>query len=128
MRLDISFVEVNQLLAAKGLSWLKISGKGEDIIVSAKGARLKLRQIETKLNSITFSHMGDNVFGKVVSGAGPGVVSLLKIKLPKFLSMDRDQITVSWKKLIPQLSVLESQVTVKRAGLQVEFRILPVLP
>jgi hypothetical protein len=128
MHLDISFAEINKLLAAKGLSWLEIGGKGEDIIISAKGARLKLRQIEPKLNSITFSHKGDNMFGKVVSGAGAGIVSLLKVKLPKFLSMDSDQITVSWKKLIPQLSILETHVNVKKSGLQVEFRILPMLP
>jgi hypothetical protein len=128
MRLDIPFIEINRLLAVKELSWLEISGKGEDIIVSAKGARLKLRQIETKLNSITFSHKGDNMFGKIVSGAGAGVVSLLKIKLPTFLSMDNDQITVSWKKLIPQLSVVESHLSVKKSGLQMEFRILPMLP
>src|ERR1043166_3631644 len=120
MRLDLSFAEINKLLAAKELAWLEISGKGEDIIVSAKGARLKLRQTETKLNSITFSHKGDNMFGKVLSGAGAGIVSLLKIKLPKFLSMDSERITISWKKLLPQLSVPESHVSVKRSGLQVK--------
>src|SRR6185436_18356640 len=128
MRLDVSFAEINKLLAAKGLSWLEISGKGEDIIVSAKGARLKLQQTETKLNSITFSHKGDNMFGRVVSGAGAGIVSLLKVKLPKFLSMDSDQITVSWRKLIPQLSVLESHLSVKKSGLQMEIMVAPMLP
>lgn len=98
------------------------------ILVSAKGARLKLRQIETKLHTITFFHKGADILGKVVSGAGASVVSLLKLKLPAFLSMDSEQITVSWKKLLPQLSILEFHVNVKTLGLQVEFRILPVRP
>lgn len=128
MFLNISFAQINRLLEAKGLSWLEIGGKGGDLIVSAKGARLKLRQIATNLDTITFSHKGENIFGKVVSGAGAGVVSLLKVKLPPFLSLNSDEITLSWKKLLPQLPVLESHVRVKGSGLQVEFRILPMLP
>jgi hypothetical protein len=123
MRLDLSFAEINKVLAAKGLAWLEISADGEDIIVSAKGARLKLRQIETKLHHIVFSHKGANVLGKVASGAGAGMVSFFKIKLPRFLSLDNDHITICWGLLIPQMTIFKSYISVKGSGLQADLEI-----
>ena len=123
MHINISFLEINKLLVARGLSWIELSGDGDDIIISAKGARLKLRQVATRLNHIVFSHKGANVFGKIASGAGAGMVSLFKIKLPPYLTLDSNHITICWGLLIPQTTISKSSISINGSGLEVELEI-----
>ena len=123
MHLDISFDEIKKVLAARGLSRIEISGDGDDIIVSTKGARLRLRQVETKLHHIVFSHKGANILGKAASALGAAMVSLFNIKLPIFLTLDSDHITICWGLLIPQITIFKSHISVKGSGLHVDLEI-----
>ena len=121
MRLEIPFAEINTLLAAKGLSSLKLSCDGEKLILAVKGALLHLGQVETSLNRIVFAHRGVNLKGKLISG-GVGIAQSF-ITLPKFLSLDSEHITIFWDKLLPQISVHSSRVCVKGSSLLVELEI-----
>ena len=124
MRLDISFEEIKKVLAARGLSWIELSGDGDDVIVSAKGARLRLRQVETRLHHFVFSHKGANFLGKVASGLGAGIVSFFfKSALPPFLILDSNNITLCWSLLIPQMTIFKSHISVKGSGLHVNLEI-----
>lgn len=121
MRLEISFAEINTLLAVKELSWLTLGGDGESIILSAKGARLRLDQADSSLNRTVFTHKGDNLLGKVASG-GVGLAKLFTT-LPEFLNFDTQHITICWDKLLPQVSVYSSRVSVTGASLLVDLEI-----
>lgn len=126
MRLEISFAEINTLLAAKGFSNLELSCEGEKIILSAKkfGLRLRLQliQSDTSMNRLVFTHKGDNLGGSVASIVGGGFASFFA-KLPDFLSVDTAQIVIHWEKLLPGINVLSSRVSVKGSGLLVDLEL-----
>ncbi len=121
MRLEISFTEINKLLAARALSWLTLGGDGGSIILSAKGALLRLNQAAASLNRTVFTHKGDNLLGKVISGTA-GFAKWFT-KLPEFLNFDTKHITICWDKLVPQLTVYSSRVNVTGPSLQVDLEI-----
>ncbi len=121
MRLEIPFTEINKLLAVKELSWLTLGSDGESIILSAKGARLRLDQADASLNRTVFTHKGDNLLGKVASG-GVGFAKVFTT-LPEFLNFDAKHITIYWDKLLPQISVHSSRVSVKGSSLLVDLEI-----
>ena len=121
MHLEISFAEINTLLAAKGLSWLTLERDSESIIFSAKGARLRLDQADSSLTRTVFTHRGDNLLGKVISGTA-GFAKLFTT-LPEFLTFDTKHIAICWDKLLPQVSVYSSRVSVTGASLLVDLEI-----
>lgn len=119
MLLEISFTEVNKLLAAQGMPWLQLSSKGDDLIVSARSVRLKIQQIDSKINQSIFSHKGDSLTGKLLST----FAFLGKSKLPPYVGMDFSHITIYWDKLLPHITILKSQISVRGQVLQVSLDI-----
>ena len=124
MLLEISFAEINKLVAAKGQSRFTLGGDGANLVLSIKillgTARLRLRQIETSLNRVVFSHKGDNLLGSSISMGG-GLASFFKI--PDFVSIDTKHVNIYWDKLLPQISIHSSRISVKGSSLLVDLEI-----
>lgn len=117
MLLEISFTEINRLLAVNGLGWLQLSGAGGSLFASGFGARLKLQQADSKTNQIILSHIGDNFLGNIVSS----LASFGKGRLPPFVDIDFNHITIYWNKLLPQITIAKSRISVRGSTLQVDL-------
>jgi hypothetical protein len=75
------------------------------------------------LKAISLSLCASNILGKAASALGAAMVSLFNVKLPKFLTLDSDHITICWGLLIPQMTIFKSHIGVKGSGLQVDLEI-----
>ena len=85
------------------------------------GARLRLDQADSSLNRTIFTHKGDNLLGKIASST-VAFVKWFKTP-PEFLNFDTKHIIICWDKLLPQVSVYSSRVSVTGASLLVDLEI-----